>query len=170
MDEARDSIPVLYPIPPRVPYPPNLTIIGTINVDETTYAFAPKVLDRAFVLEFTDVHYAAAFGNHPLWEELKPMLLSLHEALHPDTHHFGYRVAGEMLAYLEQAGGSLTPVIADFLLMSKVLPKLRGTEHQLSGTLSRMQGVCDQLGAVRSRAKVDRMAEQLRKSGFASYF
>ena len=30
----------------------NLFIIGTINVDETTYMFSPKVLDRANVIEF----------------------------------------------------------------------------------------------------------------------
>jgi hypothetical protein len=31
--------------------PPNLFIVGTVNVDETTYMFSPKVLDRAHVLE-----------------------------------------------------------------------------------------------------------------------
>lgn len=30
----------------------NLFIIGTVNMDETTYAFSPKVLDRANVIEF----------------------------------------------------------------------------------------------------------------------
>jgi len=34
-----------------LPFPPNLVIIGTVNVDETTYMFSPKVLDRAFVIE-----------------------------------------------------------------------------------------------------------------------
>ena len=41
---------------PRVPrtlkMPDNVFVIGTINVDETTYMFSPKVLDRANVLEF----------------------------------------------------------------------------------------------------------------------
>ena len=32
--------------------PKNLFIIGTVNVDETTYMFSPKVLDRANVIEF----------------------------------------------------------------------------------------------------------------------
>jgi hypothetical protein len=32
--------------------PANLFIIGTVNVDETTYMFSPKVLDRANVIEF----------------------------------------------------------------------------------------------------------------------
>jgi len=30
----------------------NVFIVGTVNVDETTHMFSPKVLDRAFVLEF----------------------------------------------------------------------------------------------------------------------
>jgi hypothetical protein len=37
---------------PRVRLPSNLFIIGTVNVDETTYMFSPKVLDRANVIEF----------------------------------------------------------------------------------------------------------------------
>jgi 5-methylcytosine-specific restriction protein B len=32
--------------------PPNLIIVGTVNVDETTYMFSPKVLDRAHTIEF----------------------------------------------------------------------------------------------------------------------
>jgi len=39
-------------IPERIELPDNLFIIGTINVDETTYMFSPKVLDRANVIEF----------------------------------------------------------------------------------------------------------------------
>lgn len=33
-------------------WPTNLFIIGTVNIDETTYMFSPKVLDRANVIEF----------------------------------------------------------------------------------------------------------------------
>ena len=32
--------------------PNNLSIIGTVNLDETTYMFSPKVLDRANTIEF----------------------------------------------------------------------------------------------------------------------
>lgn len=39
-------------VPERISLPNNLFIIGTINVDETTYMFSPKVLDRANVIEF----------------------------------------------------------------------------------------------------------------------
>lgn len=33
-------------------WPKNLFIIGTVNIDETTYMFSPKVLDRSNVIEF----------------------------------------------------------------------------------------------------------------------
>lgn len=39
-------------VPRSVGLPQNLFIIGTVNVDETTYMFSPKVLDRANVIEF----------------------------------------------------------------------------------------------------------------------
>ncbi len=39
-------------VPSSVALPDNLFIIGTVNVDETTYMFSPKVLDRANVIEF----------------------------------------------------------------------------------------------------------------------
>jgi 5-methylcytosine-specific restriction protein B len=35
-----------------IPVPKNLMVIGTVNVDETTYMFSPKVLDRANTFEF----------------------------------------------------------------------------------------------------------------------
>lgn len=38
--------------PERIPVPSNLFVMGTVNVDETTYMFSPKVLDRANSIEF----------------------------------------------------------------------------------------------------------------------
>lgn len=57
--ESDESIP-LHPetnelwdnIPAEIRLPDNLFVIGTVNIDETTYMFSPKVLDRANVIEF----------------------------------------------------------------------------------------------------------------------
>lgn len=38
--------------PAQIPFPRNLWIVGTVNIDETTYLFSPKVLDRANTFEF----------------------------------------------------------------------------------------------------------------------
>jgi len=50
-------------IPSEIKLPPNLYIIGTVNIDETTYMFSPKVLDRAFTLEFRDVDFKNYLSN-----------------------------------------------------------------------------------------------------------
>ncbi|MCY1720701.1 hypothetical protein OU798_10125 [Prolixibacteraceae bacterium Z1-6] len=39
-------------VPSKLILPSNLFIIGTVNIDETTYMFSPKVLDRANAIEF----------------------------------------------------------------------------------------------------------------------
>lgn len=39
-------------VPNKINLPANLFIIGTVNIDETTYMFSPKVLDRANAIEF----------------------------------------------------------------------------------------------------------------------
>jgi len=36
----------------RLDYPENMFVVGTVNIDETTYMFSPKALDRANVIEF----------------------------------------------------------------------------------------------------------------------
>jgi hypothetical protein len=38
--------------PETINLPDNLFVTGTVNIDETTYMFSPKVLDRANVIEF----------------------------------------------------------------------------------------------------------------------
>ena len=43
------------PIPSKTHIPPNVYFTGTVNVDESTYMFSPKVLDRANVIEFNEV-------------------------------------------------------------------------------------------------------------------
>jgi len=48
--------------------PPNLFYVGTVNIDETTHMFSPKVLDRAHVLEvkaLSPSQYVAGAGDGP---------------------------------------------------------------------------------------------------------
>jgi MoxR-like ATPase len=43
----------------RVRVPPNLALVGTVNMDESAHGFSRKVLDRAFTLELSDVDLTA---------------------------------------------------------------------------------------------------------------
>lgn len=56
--ESNEDIPlyadgtVVNGVPSKLKVPANLFIIGTVNIDETTNMFSPKVLDRANTIEF----------------------------------------------------------------------------------------------------------------------
>ena len=59
-------------VPAELPLPKNLFIIGTVNVDETTYMFSPKVLDRAHVIEFRiNEQEMQTFLNTPIKPDLE---------------------------------------------------------------------------------------------------
>jgi hypothetical protein len=68
--ESGEPIPLFDPgfeeteteVPASLHIPENVLFIGTVNVDETTHAFSPKVLDRANVIEFDEVDLAGHLG------------------------------------------------------------------------------------------------------------
>lgn len=125
-------------VPAQVPYPNNLVIIGTVNMDETTHGLSDKVLDRAFTIEFWDVD----LGQYPRWGKRKlsneqegmarKLLEELMDCLKPARLHFGWRVVDDVLEYMERVmtqGALLDPVATlDNVVYAKILPKLRGDD------------------------------------------
>ena len=121
-------------VPKNIGLPKNLYIIGTINVDETTYMFSPKVLDRANVIEFKisydemegflskiqDVKTEAAKGGAKEMAadfvklssnkevspspETKDILLNFFKELKTVNAEFGYRSATEIYRFINLAG------------------------------------------------------------------
>jgi hypothetical protein len=128
-------------IPPQICLTPNLTILGTVNIDETTHAFAPKVLDRAFVVEFEHLDFDAVCGDWPGYGEIQAEVKALQQILEPARMHFGYRVVREWLGYLEASGRGWAQE-GDFLVSSKILPRLRGTAEELGGPLRALLAWC----------------------------
>lgn len=57
--------------------PDNLYIIGTVNMDETTFQFSKKVLDRANTLELNEVDLTYSFEED---EEVEEVLVPVHNA------------------------------------------------------------------------------------------
>ncbi len=53
-------------VPAQLAIHNNVFITGTVNIDETTYMFSPKVLDRAFTMELNEVNLAALGQREPL--------------------------------------------------------------------------------------------------------
>ncbi len=87
--ESHDKIPLWEgeskTLPHKVELPRNLYIIGTINVDETTYMFSPKVLDRASVIEFkiSPEEMVAFLDKHP-----NPQISRIQSSLAEDAPEF----------------------------------------------------------------------------------
>ena len=108
--------------------PENIYIIGTVNMDDTTFAFSKKVLDRANTIEFSDVDLDALDFSIEECESinvsnsfLKTSFLNIKDALNSDdkfvrqinskvkdineilelgSKKFGYRVRDEIVFYM----------------------------------------------------------------------
>lgn len=136
-------------VPPRVRWPRNLFIGGTVNMDESTHPFSDKVLDRAFTLEFWEADLAGFFerrpGRGPATARAEALLQGFYDALLPARRHFGYRTAGEVLAFLEAAAEGEEPGVEllDHALLAKVLPRVKGHETPaLSAALRTLKALC----------------------------
>ena len=133
-------------VPQRIGWPYGLVVIGTVNVDETTFAFAPKVLDRAAVIDFDDVDLSRYFevqGRADEWAVLGPWFDAVQRALRPSSLHLGYRAALEVSRRVVVHLG-IDPVawevdslnrVLDEQLRNKVLPRIRGPRGQVRGCL-----------------------------------
>ncbi|KSU64626.1 restriction endonuclease [[Bacillus] enclensis] len=108
----------------------NLFIIGTVNMDETTHPFSPKVLDRANTIEYNEVvldHFGflskdsvaepmpvsnkqvagrflnlkdAFFDHEDLVKKVTSLLVEVNSILEPIKAHYGYRVRNEVCFYM----------------------------------------------------------------------
>lgn len=58
--------------------PKNLMVIGTVNMDETTFSFSRKVLDRAMSVEMNEVNYDS-FLNDTTDDDLKEIVQAFEE-------------------------------------------------------------------------------------------
>ena len=164
-------------VPPRVAWPRNLYIAGTVNMDETTHPFSDKVLDRAFTLEFWDVNLKGYFDQQSEASrmlDVETALLSLHDALRPIRRHFGYRVASEILAFMRAApiGGSMgSAAFLDQAVFSKVLPRLRGDDAPLlREALKAVNAICKSHSMTRSAEKAQTMLALLERTGMTRFW
>ena len=160
-------------VPFAIRLPPNLYIIGTINVDETTNPVSDKVLDRAVVIDMSSIElpgFLEGLGTRePGLNEARAAceahLLQAHRLMSDHGLGFGYRVAEEAVRYHAFAAQYLQALAADTtddLMVQKVLVKLRGSEKQrplLTGLRRALSGL------PRSEAFLDRLVADLDEFG-----
>lgn len=108
-------------VPSQISLPKNLFIIGTVNVDETTYMFSPKVLDRANVIEFrATTDDIAAFLDAPIAVNMELLagkgagFGAAFVAEATATVNLKAETAAELKARLAEVFTSLVPIDAEF--------------------------------------------------------
>lgn len=112
----------------NISIPENLYIIGTVNMDDTTFSFSRKVLDRANTIEFSEVDLEtldfltdeaetlvvdnsllktqflnikdALEIDRTYVEEINEKIVEINNILKPYSKHFGYRVRDEIVFYM----------------------------------------------------------------------
>jgi hypothetical protein len=162
-----------------VPYPSNLAIIGTVNMDETTHGLSDKVLDRAYTLEFWDVKVDdfPGWSTSPLQsedlEKVKKTLQGLAGALSPVRMHFGWRTINDVMQFVHFSGTAKMSASAalDAVVYAKVLPKIRGeATAQFHGALEKTASVLSEAALPRSLAKVKELQADLHATGTARFW
>lgn len=159
-------------VPPRLKWPTNLFIAGTVNMDETTYPFSDKVLDRAFTFELWDVDLKSFFEKQEERDaRVEEVLTGLYEILLPVRRHFGYRTAGEVLAFVKAAPEKHRETLLDQAVFSKVLPRIRGENGDgLQEALMKAETLCRNEQLHRSANKLAEMAKLLRHTGLTKFW
>lgn len=151
--------------------PENLYIIGTVNMDETTFPFSKKVLDRANTIEFSFVNftpkkqiispvetlkldntflktkylYFNEIEDDDFKSDISFKLEELNNILSTANLHVGYRVRDEIAFYMMNNKESelLEENIAfDNEIMQKILPRIQGSSGAIKQLLCDLFVLC----------------------------
>jgi len=141
--------------------PKNLIVMGTVNMDETTFSFSRKVLDRAMSIEMNEVSYDDFLSGKteediPVLETLNDKLVerpisaqkvkdadsatvieylkSVNSILDGTPFKLGYRAANEAILYIAAAktfGSNDIGAALDDFTLMKILSRIEGDDSKL---------------------------------------
>ena len=166
--------------------PKNLMVIGTVNMDETTFSFSRKVLDRAMSVEMNEVNYDS-FLNDTTDDDLKAIVQAFEDkkdadlnALLVDRHIEAREIIDELgddakfaIDYLKRINALLegTPFKLGYRAANEALIYLQASQEfgqtdriaaldnfTLMKILSRIEGDETKLKITDSEADKDRIA------------
>lgn len=156
----------------EVRLPENLYIVGTVNMDETTFPFSKKVLDRANTIEFSHVDLSVTdipednvppmalsngflktkylllkqcLGERDVVDQYCAELQEINKVLQPANAHVGYRVRDEIVFYLlnnHEYGLLSDDEAMDNEIMQKILPRIQGSSAPVKEMLCELFKRC----------------------------
>lgn len=148
-------------------FPANFYLVGTVNMDETTFPFSKKVLDRANTIEFNYVDLSYVYNDvdevQPLIiqndflrteylylsqcedvdyiEKISDELQKINEILKESNAHIGYRVRNEIIFYMLNNKNSQLlsdDEALDNEIMQKILPRIQGSSLSVKDMLCKL--------------------------------
>ncbi len=180
-------------------WPPNLFFVGTVNMDETTFNFSDKVLDRANSIEFTvsvdDLYQDAVKKDPPpplkyTFQEFsryrrtlkdpalrevsarwRGEIVAIWKMLEPYHFHFGFRIRDEMELYILNAQGILDEHVAfDLQVKQKILPKIQGGGDSLKTLLMKLHDYFVEKKYRYSAKKIEEMKVRLIREDVTGFY
>jgi hypothetical protein len=166
-------------VPARIAWPRTLYLFGTVNVDESTLKISDKVLDRAQVIDTSDIDLLPKLaswvdsGTLDLAEKarVKDSIGRAWTILKGIDAHFGFRTAHAAVRFVEEikasSGGAVSVDSAiDAQFCHKVLVKLRGEGERWAKPLADLEQLCTGLGQDENARKIiARMRRDLERLG-----
>lgn len=87
----------------RLSIPNNLIVVGTVNMDETTFSFSRKVLDRAMTIEMNEVDLSGGLDNrHEIIDKLGTAELIGNAVEGVDVYSQNKNVCDTAISYLKK--------------------------------------------------------------------
>lgn len=146
--------------PSRIKIGHNVSFVGTVNIDESTFRFSDKVLDRANIIrleanDFVDWYSELLKDEYEIEINEGEFTLSLvidflqnlnQEIQKIDSQKgFGYRVVNQIIEYLKQVKifkGKYIKINEAFeiQIIQKILPKIRGTKDVIGKLVGEYDG------------------------------
>lgn len=163
--------------PAALPFPRNLILIGTVNVDETTRVLSERVLDRANVLQLSvaisDAHHRPSdrsvrpwYVPFPEWDAIcvrdpddrhHELLVDVGEILQGMGIGVGQRAHVELERFVANARGVLSDELSlDLGVLQRIIPKVRGFKRDLLEGLNDLHETLDGTGCRLSAEVVGR--------------
>lgn len=149
--------------------PQNLIVIGTVNMDETTYSFSRKVLDRAMTIEMNEVDLRGGLNkSDDMLPHIEPKQILADAVEGFDVYEQNQEFCDKVIAYLDAVNNILnkTPFKVayrtrnEFLIYTVNSLKLAGEDADINSTIA------NALDEVTSMKILSRIEGDKRKVGF----
>lgn len=171
-----------------IPVLPNLYMMGTVNLDETSLPLNQRFLDRVHTMSLTEsfvqnipetipkdlstVYYrldqcedeTVLDGYIDQFEQVNKILIKA-------TSYLGFKIRNEGILYLlhNRRIGLLPETMAmDHVLCQKVLPRLQGNANRLRPVMGKLLQYCKERDYTETAAKLSYMIAMCDENGYAS--